>query len=65
LLDWCAGTETLVSTGVLQATMAQNPFQKSCLGIQAAVDASLGKSVQKNVDTGLTVVTKANMDSVK
>ena len=51
--------------GVRQATMVQNPFQKGCLEIQTAVDASLGKSVQKSADTGLTVVTKANMDTVK
>lgn len=45
--------------------MIQGSFQKGGLGTQAGVDVSLDKSVQKNVDTGVTVVTKANVDTVK
>ena len=45
--------------------MVQNPFQMGYLGLQAAVDVLAKKTVQKNVDTGVMVVTKANMDKVK
>lgn len=64
--DWSADTKALVGKGVLEATMVQNPYQMGYLGVQAAVDLVNGKGVaSKNVDTGVTVVTKANMDSVK
>jgi len=63
--DWSADTKSLIQKGVLQATMVQNPYQMGYLGLQAAVDVLAGKKVQKNVDTGVTVVTKANMATVK
>jgi ribose transport system substrate-binding protein len=63
--DWSADTKALVDNGVLQATMVQNPYQMGYLGVQAAVDLVSGKTVAKDADTGVTVVTKANADSVK
>lgn len=63
--DWSADTKSLIQKDVLQATMVQNPYQMGYLGLQAAVDVLAGKTVQKNVDTGVTVVTKANMATVK
>jgi len=63
--DWSADTKSLIQKDVLQATMVQNPYQMGYLGLQAAVDVLAGKTVQKNVDTGVTVVTKDNMATVK
>jgi ribose transport system substrate-binding protein len=63
--DWSADTKALVDGGVLQATMVQNPYQMGYLGVQAAVDLVSGKTVAKDVDTGVTVVTRDNADSVK
>jgi ribose transport system substrate-binding protein len=64
--DWSADTKALVEKGVLEASMVQNPYQMGYMGVQAAVDLVSGKGVSsKNVDTGVTVVTKTNMNSVK
>jgi ribose transport system substrate-binding protein len=63
--DWSADTKALVGKGVIQATMVQNPYVMGNKGLQAAVDAIQKKSVTKLVDTGVTVATKANMDSIK
>jgi ribose transport system substrate-binding protein len=63
--DWSADTKSLIEKGVLQATMVQNPYQMGYLGVQAAVDLVQGKTIQKEVDTGVTVATNANKDSIK
>jgi len=63
--DWTANTLGLVQRGVLSATMVQNPAQMGSLGVQAAVDLLAGKSVQKNVDSGVTVVNKDNASTIK
>jgi ribose transport system substrate-binding protein len=63
--DWSADTKALVEKGVLQASMVQNPYQMGYMGVQAAVDLVTGKSIQKDVDTGVTVATSANMNSIK
>jgi ribose transport system substrate-binding protein len=63
--DWSADTKALVDNGVLQASMVQNPYQMGYLGVQAAVDLVSGKAVSKDVDTGVTVATKDNANSIK
>jgi ribose transport system substrate-binding protein len=63
--DWSADTKALVDSDVLQATMVQNPYQMGYLGVQAAVDLVSGKTVNKDIDTGVTVATKANSDTIK
>jgi ribose transport system substrate-binding protein len=63
--DWSADTKALIEKGALQATMVQNPYQMGYLGVQAAVDILSGKSVKRDVDTGVTVATNANKDSIK
>jgi ribose transport system substrate-binding protein len=64
--DWSADTKALIEKGVLQATMVQNPYQMGYLGVQAAVDLATGKSLaKKDLDTGVTVATSANKDSIK
>jgi ribose transport system substrate-binding protein len=45
--------------------MVQNPYQMGYQGVQAGVDLLAGKSVQRRIDTGVTVATSANADSIK
>jgi ribose transport system substrate-binding protein len=64
--DWSADTKALIEKGVLQATMVQNPYQMGYLGVQAAVDLVSGKALaKKEIDTGVTVATSANKDTIK
>jgi ribose transport system substrate-binding protein len=63
--DWSADTKALVAKGVVQASMVQNPYVMGNKGLQAAVDVVMKKPTTKLVDTGVTVATKANMDSIK
>ena len=48
--------------GSIQALIVQNPFAMGYLGVKAAVDKLNGKPVKKRIDTGVTVVTKENMN---
>ncbi|MFC5467950.1 substrate-binding domain-containing protein [Cohnella suwonensis] len=52
---------TLLDEGVMKATVIQRPFQMGYLSVKTAVDAVLGKNVQRVVDTGSLVITKQNM----
>jgi ribose transport system substrate-binding protein len=63
--DWSADTKALVDSGVLQASMVQNPYQRGYRGVQAAVDLVSGKSVTRDVDTGVTVAIRDNANSIK
>jgi ribose transport system substrate-binding protein len=51
-----------IDQGLLIATMAQNPETMGSLGVQNAYTDSIGGTIaQKNVDSGATVVSKANL----
>jgi ABC-type sugar transport system substrate-binding protein len=50
----------LIKAGKTTATMAQSPFHMTYLGIQAAVKSLKGEKFVKKIDTGVTLVTKAN-----
>lgn len=63
--DKSQDTITAIENGLIQATMVQNPYNMGFLGVQAAVDVINGKSVDKDVDTGVMVVTKDNLDEIK
>ncbi len=47
----------------LQGIVVQNPFGMGELGVKVLVDDLLGKPVEKKVDTGVTLVTPANLDN--
>lgn len=60
------GTPALVAAmraGELHAFALQNPFGMAALGVETMVDHLLGKAVPKRVDTGVLVVTPANLDT--
>lgn len=48
--------------GVVQALVVQNPFKMGYEGVKLAVKAIKGEKVEERVDTGVTVVTKDNMN---
>jgi ribose transport system substrate-binding protein len=60
------GTAALVAAmraGQLHGFALQNPFRMAGLGVETMVDHLLGKPVPKRVDTGVIVVTPANVDT--
>jgi len=49
-----------ITAGEQSASVAQFPAKMGSMGIQAAVDAANGKTVEANIDTGTEMVTKDN-----
>jgi ribose transport system substrate-binding protein len=49
--------------GKLHGIVVQNPFRMGELGVKTVVDHLLGKPVEKRVDTGVTLITSANLDA--
>lgn len=47
----------------LDGIVVQNPFRMGELGVKTMVESLKGQPIQKNVDTGVTLVTPANLDS--
>jgi ribose transport system substrate-binding protein len=56
-------TVKMLADGVIYALAVQDPFREGHDAVKIALDASAGKSVPANIDTGVTIITKANMDS--
>lgn len=52
-----------IKDGSMQAIVVQNPYKMGYLGIEKILDVINGKSVDKQIDTGATLVTKDNMDN--
>ena len=63
--DWTANTLGLVQRGILDASMVQNPYQMGYKGVQAAVDLIQGRSVAREIDTGVTVANRGNASSIQ
>ena len=49
--------------GKLHGIVVQNPFRMGELGVKTVVDHLLSKPVEKRVDTGVTLITPANLDA--
>ena len=49
--------------GKLQGIVVQNPFRMGELGVKTLIDHLQGKPIQKRVDTGVTLITPANLDT--
>jgi len=52
-----------VRDGVIDSLVAQQPYRMGCEGMRAAVKAIRGEAVEKRIDTGTLLVTRANLDS--
>jgi ribose transport system substrate-binding protein len=53
----------LLSDGTIAGLVIQDPFRMGYEGIKTALAASKGEKVPATVDTGVTLITKENMDS--
>ena len=51
--------------GQLHGIAVQNPMRMGYLGVKAMVDHLRGQPVERRVDTGVTLVTPANLDSAR
>jgi ribose transport system substrate-binding protein len=49
--------------GKLHGIVVQNPFRMGELGVKTLVDHLLGKPIEKRIDTGVTLITPANVDA--
>lgn len=66
--DFCCGEDGpdgTIAKGEEDATVAQFPKKMSSFGLDALIKAIKGEPVDKLVDTGAGLVTKANMDQFK
>lgn len=53
----------LLEDGVVQALVVQDPYNMGYLGVKSAVQAAKGETVETRVDTGVTLVTKENLQT--
>ncbi|MFZ0708457.1 MAG: substrate-binding domain-containing protein, partial [Terrimicrobiaceae bacterium] len=53
----------LLSDGSIAALVVQDPFRMGYEGVKTALAASKGEKVPANVDTGVNLITKENMNS--
>jgi ribose transport system substrate-binding protein len=56
-------TVKLLADGVIQALVVQDPFRMGYDGIKTAAAAAKGENVPKDVDTGVNIITKENMNT--
>ena len=63
MIGFDSGTQSVADlrNGDLQALVVQNPVKMGYLAVKTAVEHLQGKPVEKRIDTGVTLVTKANM----
>ncbi len=52
-----------IRAGQMHAFVLQNPFRMAALGVQTIADHLRGKAVPRRIDTGVTLVTPANLDT--
>jgi len=51
-----------LAAGELHGLVVQNPFRMGELGVRAALEALVGKPVEKRIDTGVQLVTRETMN---
>ena len=54
-----------LTDGVLSGLVVQDPFRMGYDGIKTALAASKGEKTEANVDTGVNLITKANMKEAR
>jgi ribose transport system substrate-binding protein len=64
MVGFDAGSQSVLDlqNGDLQALVVQDPLKMGYLGVETAVKHLKGEKVEKRIDTGVTLVTKENMD---
>jgi ribose transport system substrate-binding protein len=61
--DSSAPLVAAVKSGKVDSLVVQNPFKMGYLGVKAVVDKLDGKTVDKRIDTGVTLITKLNLET--
>ena len=51
--------------GTIAALIVQDPFRMGYDGVKTALAASKGEKVPASIDTGINIITKANMNSAR
>ena len=59
------GLVQMVRDGIIAGLIVQDPFRMGYDSIRIAVAASKGEHVPSNIDTGVYLVTKANIDGAR
>lgn len=49
-----------IEEGTLSATIAQNPYDMGYISVEAASKVARGEEIEKNIDTGVDIITKDN-----
>ena len=62
---WDEQLVKFLQDGTIAALVVQDPFRMGYDGVKIALAASKGEQVPASVDTGATVITKANMNSAR
>jgi ribose transport system substrate-binding protein len=64
MIGFDAGTQSVIDmkNGDLQGLIVQNPVKMGYLGVMTMAKHLRGEPVEKRIDTGVTLVTKDNMD---
>lgn len=52
-----------VKTGVVDSLVVQNPYKMGYEGVRVLIATLDGQKVEKRVDTGVTLVTKENLET--
>jgi ribose transport system substrate-binding protein len=65
LVAFDAGDDEIAALkrGTIQALVVQNPFRMGYDGVKTAYDVLQGKQVEKRIDTGVTAVTRENIET--
>ena len=63
--DWDDQLVKLLQDGTIAALVVQDPFRMGYDGVKTALAASKGEQVPAHIDTGVSLITKANMNSTR
>jgi ribose transport system substrate-binding protein len=64
MVGFDAGSQSVldIKNGDVQGLVVQNPVRMSYLGVMTLMKHLRGETVEKRIDTGVTVVTPENME---
>ena len=64
MIGFDSGTQSVLDmkNGDVQGLIVQDPVKMGYLGVMTVVQHLQGKPVEKRIDTGVTLVTKENMN---
>jgi ribose transport system substrate-binding protein len=63
--DWDDQLVKFLQDGTIAALVVQDPFRMGYEGVKTALAASKGDQVAPHIDTGVSAITKANMNSTR